>query len=87
MRDAFARLETVNDLQILAEIISSDKGPALRFRRDDGVSCEITVGPWPDDPEGWEKAEKALVSADMVWAARQLDGMIADLLRDGGEAA
>lgn len=79
MSEIFAKLETINGLQILAELVESDDGPKVRFRRDDGIICQVTLGPWPDTPEGWDKAEDALAKADMSFFAAKLDNVIADL--------
>lgn len=79
MSEIFAKLETVNGLQTLAELANTDDGPKIRLRRDDGVTCEITMGPWPDTEEGWQKAETALSKLDMTFATKQLDGVISQL--------
>ena len=72
----FAKLETVNNLQILAELVASDDGPQIRVRRDDDVTCEITLGPWPDTEEGWAKANATLEKANMCFLAAELDKII-----------
>lgn len=79
MSEIFAKLETVNGLQILAELVESDDGPKVRFRRDDGIVCQVTLGPWPDTPDGWAKAEEALTKADMTFCAAKLDSVIAEM--------
>jgi hypothetical protein len=83
MAEFFARLETIDDRQILAELDNSDDGPRIRMRRDDGISCQATLGPWPDTEEGWEKAEEALAKMDMNKAAENLDDIIAKLMKGG----
>lgn len=82
MGNNFARLETINGLQVLAEIMNGEDGPHIRLRRDNEVSCEASLGPWPDTEEGWDKAEAALERADLTKAAEMLDDMIAKLVAD-----
>lgn len=75
----FAKLETINNLQILAELVASGDGPQIRVRRDDDVTCEITLGPWPDTEEGWAKADAALEKVDMCLLAAKLDDIISEM--------
>jgi hypothetical protein len=77
--DNFARLETINGLQVLAELVCGDDGPKIRVRRDDGVSCEITIGPWLDTEDGWKRAETALEKANMHALAENLDDILAKM--------
>jgi hypothetical protein len=78
--DNFARLEVIGGRQVLAELDNSDDGPRIRLRRDNGISCQMTMGPWPDTEEGWAKAEGALAKTDMTKVASELDNMIAKLM-------
>ena len=83
--DVFARLEIIDGRQILAELDNSDDGPRIRLRRDNGISCQITMGPWPDTEEGWNIAEKSLAGVDMSKVASELDGMIAKLMDEDSD--
>ena len=75
----FAKLETINGLQILAELITSDDGHEIRVRRDDEVTYVITLGPWPNTEDGWAKAKTALEKANMCFLAGELDKIIAQM--------
>lgn len=73
MCEVFARLEEINGRQILAELFNGDEGPCVRFRRDDGISAEIKLGPFSDDERGWDAANDMLLTADLADWAGKLD--------------
>lgn len=79
----FARLEDTTHGQCLAEIITKDEGekfgPAVRMRIDKGFTVEVTVGPYSDDEDGWDEAEKHLADLVMQEVADELAGMVAKL--------
>lgn len=75
----FAKLETIRERQILVELINSDDGPKIRIRRDDDITCEITLGPWSNTEDGWAKASSALEKSNMELLATKLDGIIAKM--------
>lgn len=72
---SFAKLETIGDNQILVELQSGPDGPCVRIRRDNSVTVEMTQGPWPDNSEGWDEAEKVFNEADLAAYAKELDAM------------
>ncbi|WP_226783155.1 hypothetical protein [Oceaniglobus trochenteri] len=71
----FARLETHEGLQVLSRIeakqgSNGEYGPHLITRCDPSVTVEIHEGPWSDDDDGWDAAEKALAQKDLASFAR-----------------
>ena len=66
----FARLEVHGGLQVLTRVEAKDVddrgyGPCVVTRCDPTVTMEVTEGPWPDTPSGWNEAEAVMKAKNL----------------------
>jgi hypothetical protein len=81
----FARLEKHYDVQVLSFIEARDGdngkyGPCLITRCDPSISITYIEGPWPDDEDGWDAAEKALAEKDLEEFVKNAPDFVSSLL-------
>ena len=81
MTKPFARLEKINDQQILIFIDDKEKngvyGPCVVIKAQaEGLLVGLELGPYPDTTEGHDLAEKYLKDADLEDIYKDIVNMV-----------
>lgn len=72
----FARLETINGAQILAQIEMANEGLQICVRMDRDASVQICGPFYDDDDDGWAAARHRLLNLDFAEVALQLENLL-----------